>query len=216
MSSFGCFSTGASAIRRVRSRIASTITHFAGEHPAPREVRRAEAADQRADRNGNRARRRHEPVGGGSPLGREVTGNEGDDGRQDQRRADALEQRPAEQQYGQALRERRRQRAAAVDHAPDRERALPADDRADLGARDHQRGHDQRVGRDRALDAGHGRAHVLRDRRDRDVHHRAVEGHQELARREREQHERGAARPGGGCDLGGRHERDSRPTDARR
>ena len=170
------------------------------EHPAPREVRRAEAPDQRPDRDRDGARSRDEPVGRGPALGREVPGNEGDDGRQDQRRADALEERPAEEQHGQALRDRRRERAAAVDHAADREGALPTDYRPDLRAGDHQHRHHERVGGDRSLDAGHRRAHVLRDRRDRDVHHRAVERHQELARGEREQHQ---GRAGGACEVRG-------------
>ena len=108
---------------------------------------------ERADRDGDRARRRDEPVGRGPPLGREVAGDERDDRRQDQRRADALEERPAEEQDRQVLRERGRERAAAVDHAADRERALAADHRADLRAGDHQRRHHERVRGDRALDA---------------------------------------------------------------
>ena len=175
-------------------RIADHEHDLAGEDPAPREVGRAEAADQRADRHRHRARCRHEPVGRGPLLGREVPRDERDDRGQDQRRPDPLQERPAEEQDGQALRDRRREGAAAVDHAADRERALAADDRSDLGAGDHQRRHHERVRRDRALDPGHGRAHVLRDRRDRDVHHRAVQRHQELPARERQEHEHGRRR----------------------
>ena len=69
---------------------------LAGEDPAPGEVRRAEAADQRADRDRDRARGRDQPVRGGPALGREVAGDERDDRGQDQRRADPLEERPAE------------------------------------------------------------------------------------------------------------------------
>ena len=81
----------------------------------------------------------------------------------------------------------------AVDHAADRERALAADDLADLSAGDHQRRHHERVERDRGLDPGDRRPDVLGDRRDRHVHHRAVERHQELARRQRQQHQPGGA-----------------------
>ena len=42
------------------------------------------------------------------------------------------------------------ERAAAVDHAADGERPLAPDDRADLAAGDHERGHDERVQRDGA------------------------------------------------------------------
>ncbi len=136
------------------TRIASTITTSPGEHPAPREVRRREAADQRADGDRDRTGGRDQPVGRGPALDREVAGDERDDRGQDQRRADALEERPAEQQHRQVRGDRGRERAAAVDHAADRERALAADDRADLGAGDHQRRHHERVRGDRALDPG--------------------------------------------------------------
>ena len=149
---------------------------------------------ERADGHGDRACRRDESVRGRPPLGREVPGDERDDRRQDQSRADALEERPAEEQRRQVLRDRGDERAAAVDHAADRERPLAADDGADLRPGDHQRRHDERVGGDRALDPGDGGADVLRDRCDRDVHHRRVERHQELAGREREQHDHRTAR----------------------
>ncbi len=84
------------------ARMASTITHLAGEDPAPREVGRAEAADQRADRDGDRPGRRDQAVRRGPALGREVAGDERDDRGQDQRGADSLEERPAEQEHGQA------------------------------------------------------------------------------------------------------------------
>ena len=64
--------TGASAMRRVSTRIASDDHDLAREDPPPREVRRAEAADQRADGDRDRAGGRHQPVRGGPPLGREV------------------------------------------------------------------------------------------------------------------------------------------------
>ena len=82
---------------------------LAGEDPPPREVGRAEAADERPDRDGDRAGRRDEPVRRRPPLGREVPGDERDDRGQDQRRADSLQERPAEQQHRQALRDRGRE-----------------------------------------------------------------------------------------------------------
>ena len=83
---------------------------------------------------------------------------------------------------------------AAVDHTPDRERALASDQRADLASRDHQHRHHQRVEGDRRLDAGDGGADVFRHGRDRDVHDGAVEGHHELTRREGEQDQPGLLR----------------------
>ena len=174
---------------------------LAGEDPAPREIRRAETADQGPDRDGDGACRGHQPVGGGPPFRREVPGDERDDRGHDQRRADPLQERPAEEQHGQARSDRGRERAAAVDDAPDREGPLAADDGSDLGAGEHQRRHHERVGGDRALNPGHGRAHVLRHGRDRDVHHRAVERHQELPGSQRQEDEHGTARPPGHSAL---------------
>ena len=54
---------------------------------------------------------------------------------------------------GRFGRQRGGEGAGAVDHAADRERALAPDQRADLAAGDHQHRHDQRVQRDRGLDA---------------------------------------------------------------
>jgi hypothetical protein len=64
-------------------------------------------------------------------------------------------------------------------------------DLAKLAAGDHQRGHHQRVHRDRRLDPGHRRADVVGDRRNRRVHHRRVERHDELADREGGEHDSG-------------------------
>ena len=161
--------------------------HLAGEDPAPGEIGREDAADQRPDRNRDRPRGCNHPVRGRAAGDREVPGDERDDRGQDQRRADALEERPAEEQHVEVGCDRGRERAAAVDDAADREGPLAADDRADLRADDHQRRHHQRVGGDRALDPGHRRVDVGGDRRDRHVHDGRVQGHQELARGEGQQ-----------------------------
>ena len=147
--------------------LAAALGHAAGEHEdhehdqdlaredvAPREVGREQAADDRPDRDRDRGRGGDEPVGAGPFVALEVRGDERDDRGQDQRRADALQARPADQQHGEARRDRRDERAAAVDDAADREGALATDDLADLAAGDHQRGHHERVERDRRLDSG--------------------------------------------------------------
>jgi hypothetical protein len=73
---------------------------FSGEDVAPRPVRGEEAADQWTDGDGDGTGGRHEPVGPRTRLRREVGGDERDDGRQDQRGADSLEERPADDQDG--------------------------------------------------------------------------------------------------------------------
>ena len=128
--------------------------HLAGEHPPPRGVRREQAADQRTGGHGDGPGGRHQAVGARAVLAPEVGGDQGDDRGHDQGRPDALEQRPADDEHGQAGREGGGERPDAVDHAADRERPLAADDLADLAAGDHQRGHDQRVQGDGRLDAG--------------------------------------------------------------
>ena len=183
---------GSSAIRRVSTRIAEHDQHLAGEHPAPAQVGREQPADERADGDGDRARRHHQPVRARPALGAEVGRHERDDRGQDQRRADPLEERPADQQDRQRRRDRGGERARAVDHAADRERPLAADQGADLAAGDHQRRHHQRVEGDRGLDPGDVRPDVLGDGRDRDVHHRRVERHQELAGGQGEQDQGGS------------------------
>ena len=71
----------------------------------------------------------------------------------------------------------------AVDGEADRERAVAAEDVAELRAGEHERRHHQRVGGDRELDALDRRVEVLDDLRDRHVHDAAVEHHHELRRR---------------------------------
>ena len=133
------------------------------------------------------------PAAATSPYARgrvglaEVRRDERDDRGHDQHRSQALEERPADDQHRQVRGQRRRERPAGVDDAPDRERALAAEDLADLAAGDHQGRHHQRVERDRRLDPGDSRADVLGDRGDRRVHDGRVEGHDELPRRQRQQ-----------------------------
>ena len=104
----GRLSTGASAIRRVMRRIASTTTTSPAKTQRHEKYVVQKPADERADRDRDRARRGNESVGRGPPLGREVRRDERDDRRQDQRRADALEERPPEEQHRQVRRERGR------------------------------------------------------------------------------------------------------------
>ena len=103
---------------------------LAREHPAPREVGGEQAADDRADPDRDRGRSGDQPVGARPFVDSEVHRHQRDDRRQDQHRPDALKAGPPEQQHPEARRDRRDERAAAVDHAADREGALAADDLA--------------------------------------------------------------------------------------
>ncbi len=150
------------------------------------------AADQRAGRDRHRARGRDQSVGGGAFVGREVGRDQSHDGRHDQRRADALQERPADQQLGEVLRDAGGERPGRVDHQADAHRLAAPHDGAELAAGDHQRGHHQRVQRDRGLDAGDRGAQVGRDRGHGHVHHGTVQGHQELAAGQHGQHQTGA------------------------
>ena len=145
------------------------------------------AADHRPEGRRDRAGGGDEPVRARAVGLPEVRRDERHDRRHDQHRAEAFEERPADDQHRQVRGQRRRQRSAGVDDAPDRERALPADDLADLAAGDHQGGHHQRVQRDRRLDPGDRRPDVAGDRGDRRVHDGRVQGHDELPRRQRQQ-----------------------------
>ena len=167
---------------------------LADEHVAPGGVGGDEAADERPDGDRHRGRRGDEAVGLRPGLDREVAGHQRDDRRHDQRGADALEERPADDEDREARRERRGQRAGGVDDAADGEGAAAADDAADLAAGDHQAGHHQRVQGDGRLDAGDRGAHVLGHGGDRDVHDRAVQRHDELAGRQHEEDEAGGCR----------------------
>ena len=98
--------------------------HLTDEHPPPRGVGREEAADQRAQRGGDRAAAATSPYARGSLGLAEVRRHERHDRGHDQHRAQSFQARPAEHQHRQVRRQRRRQRPAGVDDAADRERAL--------------------------------------------------------------------------------------------
>ena len=99
-SSRGRVSGGASAIRRADGEDRDHDQDLADEHPAPRRVGREQPADQRTGGDGDRPGRGDQPVGTRAPGRLEVRRHQRDDRRQDQRGADALEERPAEHQHG--------------------------------------------------------------------------------------------------------------------
>ena len=108
---------------------------LAGEHVAPRELRRHPAADQRAggDRDGRDAAEQR--VGERALAALVAGGGQRRDRRDHEHRAEPLDPRPADQQHREVRAQRRRQRPDAVDRQADRERAVAAQDVAELRAR---------------------------------------------------------------------------------
>ena len=158
---------------------------LAGEHDAPAEVFGREAAEQRPECGARRRYPAEDPVGDGAIASLVVAGGERRDGRNHECRAEALDQRPADQQHREVLRERRDQRADAVDDHADREGAPAAPDVTQLAAGEHEGGHRQRVTGDRRLEVVDRRVEVRRDLGQRHVHDGRVEDHHELRRAQR-------------------------------
>ena len=108
-------------------------------------------------------------------------------GRDQQRRADALQYGVTQDQHAEPRSHRAQQRADAVQHQTGGEAALATPAIGQLAARDHEDRHDQQEQRDRRLDALDRRIQVLRDVVDHHVHVRAREAADELRERKRSQ-----------------------------
>jgi hypothetical protein len=102
------------------------------ESDPPRQVRRDEAAEQWSDGGGDRRRGSDEGVG--LPLRGpfEVTVDQGLHRRQQQRSAETADDRPEDDDRGEALRERHRERAGRVAEQAQDVGRLAADQVADL------------------------------------------------------------------------------------
>jgi hypothetical protein len=109
------------------------------------------------------------------------------DRRDQQRGADALEHRVAEDQHPEPRRRRADQGADPVQDESAGEAALAAPAVGQLAGRDHEDGHDQQEQGDRGLHPGHRGVEVVRDVVDHHVHVRAREAADELRERERSQ-----------------------------
>ena len=143
------------------STIAMTTTS-SSERDAPRQVGRDEAADQRPDGGRDRRRRADERVDRLLRRALEVAVDERLHRRQEERRAEAADDRPEDDDRREALRQRHRQRADRVRQQAEDVRPLAPDEVADLAADQDERGGDERLERDRRLDAADGRAEVVR------------------------------------------------------
>ncbi len=155
-----------------------------GEHVTPGELRGHVPADQGPDRHGHGGDPAEQRVGECPVLALVAGGRERRDRGDDHDRPEALHARPPDQQHPEVRAEGREQRSNAVDRQPDGERLPPTEDVAELRPHQHERGHDQRVQRDRRLHPLDGGVQILDDLRDRDVHHARVEHHHELGRRQ--------------------------------
>ncbi len=169
---------------------------LADEHDPPRELGRRPTAHDRTDRDPGTGDATDHRVGRLAAGAFEVAGDQRRERREDERGADAFEDRPSQRQDGHRLRRRGQRRAARIDDQADDERPSTADDVADLGAGEDQHRHHQAVEGDDGLDRGHRGVEVLDQLTDRDVHHRLVEHHEELRRRQRHQRRAGLARFG--------------------
>ena len=106
--------------------------------------------------------------------------------RQQQRRPKPADDRPEDDDRGQALRQRHRQRADRVGQQPQHVRPLAPDQVADLAADQDECRRDQRLQRDRRLHPADGRVQVLHHRRDRHVHQRGVDHQHEHRHRQQD------------------------------
>ena len=131
------------------------------EADPPRQVGGDEPAEQRPDRRGDRGRRTDQRVGLLLRGAFEVAVDERLHRGQQQRGAEAADDRPEDDDRGQALRERHRQRADRVRHEAQHVCALAADEVTDLAADQDERGGDQRLERDRRLDAADRRVEIV-------------------------------------------------------
>ena len=171
------------------------------EADAPGQVGRDEAAQQRPDRGGDRRRRTDQRVGLLLRRSLEVAVDERLHRGQQQRGAEPADDRPENDDRRQVLGDGHGHRAGRVAQQPQHERPLAAEEVADLAADQDERGGDQRLERDRALDRADGRVEVIDHRGDRHVHQRRVDDEHEHRRRQHQRQARAAR-----CL---RHERES-------
>ena len=186
------------------------------EGDAPGEIGRDEAAEERPHGSGDSRRGSDQRVG--LPLHRslEVAVDQGLHRREQERRTEAADDRPEDDDRDEALRERHRQRSGRVAEQAEDVRALAAEEVADLAADQDEGRRDECFQRDRGLHAAGGRVEVVDDRRDRHVHQRRVDHEHEHRHREQDRDQLVAARFRGSCnrrlDRHGRHsERGSTP-----
>jgi hypothetical protein len=152
---------------------------LAEEGDPPREVRRDESAEQRSDGGGDRGCRADECVGATLHGAVEVPVDQGLHRREKERRPEPSDDRPEDDDRQQALRERHRERARPVAQEAEHVGALAADQVAELAPNQDEGRRDERLERDRRLDAAGRRVQVSHDSRDGHVHQRRVDDEHE-------------------------------------
>ena len=145
------------------------------ERPAPRVVGREEAAEQRSERDRGAEHRAPRRERGRALAADERARHDAHRRREHQRRADAFDDRFADDERRHAGGERRDQRADAEQRGADDEHAPGAEDVAEPAADDEQRGERQAVAGDDPLQARQRGVELAQDRGDGDVQDRAVE-----------------------------------------
>ena len=160
--------------------------HLQAEADPPRQVGRDEPAEQRTDGGGDGGRGTDQRVGLLLGSAREVAVDQRLHRRQEQRGAESAEDRPEDDDRGQALGQRHGQRPECVGQQSEDIGPLPADQVAHLAVDQDERRRDQRLESDGGLDAAGGRVQVLDDRGDRHVHQRRVDHQHEHGRRQQQ------------------------------
>ncbi len=156
------------------------------EADPPGKVGRDEPSQEGPDRRGDRGSGADQGVDPRLCLALEVAVDERLHAGQQQGGPQPAEDRPEDDDRGQALGKCHCERADRVAEEPEHIGALATEEIADLAAdQDERRGH-QRFERNRGLHPAHGRIEVLDHRRDRDVHERRVDDEDEHRHRQQE------------------------------
>ncbi len=160
------------------------------EADAPGQVCGDEAAEERPDPRRDRCCCADERIGLLLCRAFEIAVDEGLHRRQQERGAEAADDRPEDDDRRQVLGEGHRHSAGRVRQQTHDISPLATEEVADLAADQDERSGDQRLERDRALDGAHRGVEVPDDRRDRHVHQRRVDDEHEHGRRQEQRQPR--------------------------
>ena len=134
--------------------------HLEAECHAIRQKRGDEATEQRTDRSGDRSRGPDQGVGLALRNSFEVAVDEGLHGREEERRSEAADHRPEDEDRDHALGECHCKSSDRIGEQTQRVCPLAPEEVADLASDQDERRRDQGFDRDGRLDAAHGRVEV--------------------------------------------------------